>query len=209
MPVLRSNNKDLLLKQVICQNLISDAIRGHASAQRRLFADHYSYIMSVTLRYMGSRQEAEEALNDTFLKIFDQLNSFDATLPFKPWIRRIAVNTCIDRLRRIRKNPIWLELSATEDTAFGDVDFELDSDVLIAPLLRDLPPRYRAVLNLYVFEGYKHKEISKLLNISEGTSKSNLARAKVLLKKRLLNMTRVDRRGKIQWAFKIFLLLWL
>ena len=140
--------------------------------------------MSITLRYMSTREEAEEALNDSFLKVFTNLKKFNSNLPFTSWIRKITINTCIDKLRRgIKLLTVHFNIEEIEQISVED--FEISSDEKILPILQELPPRYRLVFNLYVFEDYKHKEIAAKLKISEGTSKSNYARAKSLLKKKL------------------------
>ncbi len=193
------------MKQFDSQDLIIKAGDGHADAQRQLFANYFPYVMSITLRYMSSREEAEEMLNDSFLKIFGGLPSYDADFPFKGWIRRITINTCIDRLRQTRKRPSLVELGPNTELSTEAEPFEIDENIQILPMLQALPARYRAVFNLYVFEEYKHKEIAKLLGISEGTSKSNYARAKSILKKSLVKKTEVNRRGKIEWAIKSLL----
>ncbi|MBK8507025.1 MAG: RNA polymerase sigma factor [Saprospiraceae bacterium] len=162
---------------------------GDLNAQRYLFETYFAYIMSITLRYMSSRQVAEEVLNDIFLKVFLKLSQYDPSYPFKGWLRKIAINTCIDRLRSLQKIPTWMELSNYLTIPAPKDDWEpisnLISDEPILPVLQHLPPRYRAVFNLYVFEEYSHKEIAQTLGIHEGTSKSNYARAKKIVKDHL------------------------
>ncbi len=166
------------------RDLIKRAGRGESKAQRELFALFYPYVLAIALRYMGGREEAEEALNDTFLKVFGKLKTFNKEYPMKAWIRKICVNTCIDRIRVIKKKPITVDLGkAAELEAKGEL--EIFDDCSLLPAIQALPPRYRAVFNLYVFEEYKHREIAEELGISEGTSKSNYARAKQILRKHL------------------------
>ncbi|MCB0684978.1 MAG: RNA polymerase sigma factor [Saprospiraceae bacterium] len=147
--------------------------------------------MSITLRYMSTREEAEELLNDIFLKIFQSMDKYCPDYPFKIWIRRIAINTCIDRLRVMSRIPSLIELGSLIHTLPDTDDTELARRIQnnegepLLPLLHKLSPRYRAVFNLYVFEEYTHKEIGAALGISEGTSKSNYARAKSIIKNAL------------------------
>ena len=168
---------------------IARAIEGDLNAQRFLFEAYYAYVLSISLRYMASREVAEEVLNDIFLKVFNKLKLYDKNYPFKAWIRKVAINTCIDRLRSTPKFPNWSELTIH---FMGHLEDE-DSDIKVGemdeqpflPVLQKLPPRYRAVFNLYVFEEYTHKEIGQALGIHEGTAKSNYARAKKIIKQHL------------------------
>ena len=139
---------------------------------------------------MSGREEAEEALNDSFLKVFSRLGQYNAAYSFKTWVRQITVNTCIDRLRKKRNLIPWLDLSLflNHTPLISEELPELlsnDDQTPVLPILQKLPPRYRAVFNLYVFEEFSHKEIAAKLSISEGTSKSNYARAKAILRKHL------------------------
>lgn len=133
--------------------------------------------MSICLRYSDDREEAAELLNEAFMKIFTNLKKFDLTKPFIPWLRKILINTCINNFRRKK-----IELTSELENDHGH---QASDDILsgisyreILDMIRKLSPAYRAVFNLYVIEGYKHEEIAELLNISVGTSKSNLAKAK-------------------------------
>ncbi len=154
-------------------------------AQKKLFSQYYAYVLSITLRYMSSCEEAEEMLNDTFLKVFDHLDRYDSKYPMKSWIRKITVNTCLDRIKALKTR---MQFAALESWHLEEPDkftFEFDESKPLLPIIQQLPPKYRAVFNLYVFEECKHREIAELLGISEGTSKSNYARAKKILKKSL------------------------
>ena len=156
---------------------------------------------SITLRYMTSREEAEEVLNDVFIKVLDKLDQYDDGYPLRGWIRKIAINTAIDRIRSQSRFPSWVQLTGFLSEALADdqpVFWEEDQQVL--PMIQELPPRYRAVFNLRVFEDYTHKEIAALLRISVGTSKSNYARAKQILKKSL------ERRSSNREEQKVYLL---
>jgi len=165
--------------------LIRNAAKNESLAQKALFERFYGFILSITLRYMTNRSEAEEMLNDTFLKVFNHLQFYDEQYDFKAWIRKIAVNTCIDRLRKIKKKIEVVELDLNVHAQIAELFFELDQNKPILPVLQELPTQYRAVFNLYVFEEYKHREIADILGISIGTSKSNYSRAKMIVKKKL------------------------
>ncbi|NND33215.1 MAG: sigma-70 family RNA polymerase sigma factor [Saprospiraceae bacterium] len=181
--------------------LIKRALVQDQMAQKALFAQYYGYVMSLTLRYMGSREEAEEMLNDVFIKVFDRLRQYNENYPFEGWLRKIAIHTCIDRIRSLRKLPVLSDLTSLLHTTSDEQDFIWDKEVDILPILQELPPKYRAVFNLYVFDEYKHREIAKILGISEGTSKSNYSRAKAILKKRLSR--EVNEKSARQMAYSL------
>ncbi len=167
-------------------HIVQQAQQGVPEAQKALFATFYGYVMSITLRYMATREEAEELLNDVFVKFFDHLGQYDPAYPIKAWLRRMTINTCIDKLRTQKKLPRIIDLTSIPEQQVEDEPIEINNSLALLPILQKLPPRYRAVFNLYVFEDHTHKEIGSILGISEGTSKSNYARAKKILQKTLM-----------------------
>lgn len=139
----------------------------------------YAYGMSITLRYAKSRDEAAQILNDAFMKIFINIEKYDTNRPFKPWLRRIIINTAINHFHKTKKDNQVQDLAMSEDEL--RVDEHITSGIAydeIIDMVQQLSPAYRTVFNLYVIEGYKHREIAKKLGIAIGTSKSNLAKAK-------------------------------
>ena len=169
--------------QKIRLQLVVDGCRdGNPLSQRKLYEYFYGYGMSICLRYAQDYQEAEEIFNDGFLKVFLRIHQYDTSQPIKPWIRRILVNTAIDHFRKRGKlQVIPMEHAHLNRAVTSQLPaIEPDDDVL--PVLQQLSPAYRVVFNLYVMEEYKHHEIAEMLDISVGTSKSNLARAKQKLK---------------------------
>lgn len=145
------------------------------------------------MRYTKDRDTAEEVLQTGFIKVFDKLDAYDDKGSFEGWMRRIMANTAIDAIRKSKKDPLLSDddsrfkddsldnLTLKEETNFTEIKAELALEAI-----SQLSPAYKAVFNLYVFEGYKHKEIAEILDISEGTSKSNYAKAKANLQ-RILN----------------------
>ena len=142
------------------------------------------------MRYTTDRDSAEEVLQEGFIKIFDKLEAFNYEGSFEGWMRRIMSNTAIDSIRKSKKNPILTDND--EDFKLGSEDpmvihEEVETIGLKAEIameaINELSPAYKAVFNLYVLEEYTHKEIAEILGISEGTSKSNLSKAKVNLQK--------------------------
>jgi RNA polymerase sigma factor (sigma-70 family) len=170
--------------------LIDGCIGHKRTAQEKFFKLYYGKMMGVCMRYISDRDSAQEVVQESFIKIFDKLASFDKKGSLEGWIRRIVVNTAIDSIRKSKKDPFRTD--DDNDFKMGavnpmeeqeDIDlFHLKAEIAMEAI-QDLSPAYRAVFNLYVIENYSHKEIAEKLNISEGTSKSNLAKAKMNLMK--------------------------
>ena len=159
------------------QVLIEEVKRGNRRAQKALYEQYYAYAKNICLHYSSSAEEAVEILNDGFLSVFNHIDLYDHTYSFKTWLRKILIHKSIDYFRKYHK-------IKTQD--FGDLDPpfigpgeypDLDKIDDLIPVLRKLSPAYRMVLNLYVLEDFTHEEIAKKLNISAGTSRSNLYRA--------------------------------
>ena len=151
-------------------------------SQKSLYQQFYNYGMSVSLRYASNRDEASEILNDSFMKIFTNLKKFDLSKPFKPWMRKILVNTAINHYHRKQREIQVEEMKSASNESDTEKILSGISYQEVIALLQKLPPAYRTVFNLHVIEGYTHEEISKMLNIAVGTSKSNLFKAKEQLK---------------------------
>ena len=166
------------------QLLIEGCRRGNRASQLKLYEHFYSYGLSITLRYSKNREEALEILNDSFLKSFLKIDQYDSDLPFKPWLRRILINSSIDYHRKYSQLKENLEVTSSTELATASYNYALDNlefDDLIV-VLQKLSPAYRLVFTLYVVEGFQHQEIAEKLNISIGTSKSNLFKARIKLK---------------------------
>ena len=167
-------------------DLIAGCCKKERSSQEALYRNFFGYGLSSCLRYAQNRKEAVEILNDGFLKIFQHIESFDTSRSFKTWLGKIMVNTSIDFLRSKKKLMFVDDISQVPEPGTDDkiVD-KLSYDELLQHV-QALPPGYRTVFNLYVMEGYQHQEIALILRISEGTSKSNLFKAKKILKERII-----------------------
>jgi RNA polymerase sigma-70 factor (ECF subfamily) len=164
-------------KQPLLRSLIRGCLKNDRKSQRDLYQHFYAYGLSICFRYSDDREEAVELLNEAFMKIFLNLKKFDLTKPFTPWLRKILINTCINNFKK-KKIAFTEELEELKSHQGSEDILAGISYQEILGFIRKLSPAYRAVFNLYVIEGYKHEEISKMLNISVGTSKSNLAKAK-------------------------------
>lgn len=169
-------------------DLILGCANGDRKSQQKVFETFYGKMLVVCLRYAKSMDEAKDFLQDGFIKVFDKIGKFDSKGSLEGWIRRVMVNTAIDAIRKNKSNlftsfdDMERKLSDTVEEETIEDEFEFSAkDVMKA--LHDLSPAYRTVFNLYILEGHSHREIAEKLNISEGTSKSNLAKAKQRIKK--------------------------
>ncbi len=160
------------------ESVIAACRQNNTQAQRALVKLFYSYVKSISLRYSSDDQVAEEILNDSFLKAFNNLHKYDENQPFKAWLRTIVVNTAIDYYRKSIKQPVYQDYDQVQ---VADISEDIISHMAakeILAMVRQLTPAYRMVFTLYVIDGYSHREIAEILGIREGTSKSNLQDAR-------------------------------
>ncbi len=164
------------------EHLIDALKRQDRRAQQYLYEQHFGSLMGVCLRYAGSRDEALDLLHEGFIKIYQHIGRYQPGSSLGAWMRTVMVNTCIDYYRRaLRRRTDDLDdvyhLSTDEPDATSQLT---ESEILEA--IHGLSPAYRAVFNLFVVEGYSHKEIADALQITESTSRSNLVKARIKLK---------------------------
>jgi RNA polymerase sigma factor (sigma-70 family) len=166
--------------------LIEGCMKGDRSSQSRLYNLFCQKMFIVCLRYGKNREEAEEILQEGFMRVFDFIHQYKFAGSFEGWMRKIMVNCALQRYRSKGNLRAVVDIDATAvaDKSHEEIIATLGTKELLQ-LVQQLPPAYKMVFNLYVFEGMKHREISELLNISEGTSKSNLSDARALLQKSL------------------------
>jgi len=174
--------------------LIKACLRGEAFAYKRLYQKYAPKMMVVCKRYVSDYEDAKDLLQEGFMKVFQELHRFRNEGSFEGWIRRIMVNVSLEHYKKTVKlghqlDDISLLNDHSQPTADQDIESQLSADELLL-LVQSLPPSYRMVFNLYVFEGFKHQEIAKQLGIGEGTSKSNLQDARRLLQKKILTMNK-------------------
>ncbi len=168
-------------QNIIESDLLRGCIEGNRRMQEELYRRFSPRMYAVCLRYAGNAEEAEDILQEGFIKVFKKLDSFRSEGSFEGWVRRIFVNTAIEHFRRKRYlMPITEKEENTIEGKYTTVLDDLGAKDIMA-LVQELSPGYRTVFNMYVVEGYTHKEIADMLGISEGTSKSQLSRAKVIL----------------------------
>ena len=162
--------------------LLDGCRNGHRKSQELLYRRFYGYGMGVCLRYTRTRDEATEVLNDGFMKVFAKTEKYDPEKSFKGWLRRIMINTALDHYRRQSKHYFHEDVQAAENTTDNETVLDRLAHEELVLLVQQLTPAYRMVFGLYVMDGYTHEEIAGQLNISVGTSKSNLARAREQLR---------------------------
>ena len=166
------------------EQLIHKCKSNDTKAQSELYQLFSSKLFSVSLKYSNSHAEAEDNLQDAFITIFTKIKQYKNKGSFEGWLKRITINTIMQRYRKQKVFEIVNEDAIIDE----NIDIE-DDDVGIDFLLQciqELPDRYRLVFNLYVLDGYSHKEIAEMLAITTGTTKSNLARARQLLKQKIV-----------------------
>jgi RNA polymerase sigma-70 factor (ECF subfamily) len=174
------------ISKIELQRLIQGCVASNRTSQEEIYRLYSPSLFSLCMRYSGNREEAEEILQDGFLKMFQFMHQFKNTGSFEGWARRIFINCSLQRYRekerKIKIMPLKDDYHLLAEVSIPGRLFERD----LIRLIQALPRAYRMVFNLYVMEGLKHREIAELLNISEGTSKSNLFDARKLLKKHLI-----------------------
>lgn len=176
--------------------LIQGCIDGERYSQTQLYKLFAPRMFVVCLRYAMNREEAEEILQEGFLKVFEYIHQFRFAGSFEGWIRKIMVNCALQKYRsKSHLHAIVnIETINTDLPGSEDIITRLNTKELLA-MVQSLPPAYRMVFNLYVFEGMKHREIAEHLGIAEGTSKSNLYDARIILQRQVNNSLKVEKQN--------------
>ncbi|MEB3347161.1 sigma-70 family RNA polymerase sigma factor [Aquimarina gracilis] len=165
--------------------LIKKCKQNNATAQEQLYRMYSSKLFSICLKYSNDYPSAEDTLQDAFITIFEKITQYKHQGSFEGWIKRITINTALQKYRKQKVFDIVNEEQIEEvEVEINEEEISLD---YLLQIIQQLPDRYRLVFNLYVLDGYSHKEIAEMLEISTGTSKSNLARARGILKTKLEN----------------------
>lgn len=181
-----STNQESYLLEEDLKKLVKSCLRNDSVAQHKLYCLYADKLFGVCLRYAKDGQEAQDILQDGFVKIFTKLEQFHFKGSLEGWMRRIVVNTALERFRSkgylhsLQSYPLEDYDAAEDATVFQELAAQ---DLL--DMIQELTPQYRMVFNLYAIEGYSHKEICTMLGIKEGTSKSNLSRAREILKEKV------------------------
>ncbi len=170
------------------QQLIEQCKKQNSKAQKILYDRYAGLFLGICMRYVYERSEAEDILQEGFLKIFTKIKEFEGRGSFEGWMKRVIVNTAITHYHRNSKhNKHHYDIGDVQETKFENETYkesEFTGDELLK-VINSLPEGYKMIFNLYAIEGYKHKEISALLKIDINTSKSQYSRAKKLIRKKL------------------------
>jgi RNA polymerase sigma factor (sigma-70 family) len=195
--IINISDKRLMLKpaHIAEQELIAQCKTGNLKYQEMLYTQFYGFAMGVGLRYSLNRDDALEAVNDAFIKVFKSIKDYDPAKPFKAWMSTVVINTAIDRRRKELKHQLNTDLDSamTVQHAVSTMD-NLDAQDILN-LLNQLPAIHATIFNLYEIDGYNHDEISQMLGIATSSSRVYLTRAKEKLRKLLLITTYNERRS--------------
>jgi RNA polymerase sigma-70 factor (ECF subfamily) len=176
------NEKRLEVQAYSDSDLIAGCLKGKELHQEVLYKRYFSFAMSVCIRYTKDRNEAMEIVNDSYMKVLEHLGEYDSSKSFKAWYSRILVNTSIDNYRRNLKHSSSVSI---ENIDAGDIEPEIDIELSVNDILKilsQLPENHRMTFSLFEIEGYSHEEIGKLLGVTTSTSRSNLSRAKKMVR---------------------------
>ena len=165
------------------EQLIINCKKNDAKAQSQIYKLFSSKLFSLCLKYSKNYAEAQDNLQDSFVTIFKKFDKFSNKGSLEGWMKRITINTALQRYRSVGVFDIVNE-DQIEDVAIEIDEEDISLDFLLS-IIQELPDRYRLVFNLYVLDDYSHKEIADMMNISTGTSKSNLARGRMILKEKI------------------------
>lgn len=175
------------------KDIIEGCVRGEKRSQDRLYRKFASLLYGICLRYAKNKMEAEDVLQEVFVKIYNNISSYHHDGSFEGWLRRIAVNTSITYYRKNLKHAFQEDIDEmvqhkNDPVHFDDLEFTQEE---LMTCIGKLPTGYKTVFNLYVIEGFMHKEIADMLNIDVNTSKSQLSRAKSHLQKELAEISKI------------------
>ncbi|WP_027138161.1 RNA polymerase sigma factor [Gaetbulibacter saemankumensis] len=173
------------------KQLIEKCKKNDTGAQSELYKLYASKLFALCLKYSRNYTEAQDNLQESFLTIFDKIGQYKGKGSFEGWLKRVTINRV---LQEYRKEKVF---DITNENTLEDNYIDLDEDTIsidyLLKIIQELPDRYRLVFNLYVLDGYSHKDIASMLNISTGTSKSNLARARQILKQTIEDYKSTER----------------
>lgn len=165
-------------------DIIQGCINGKRESQEKLYHLYSSKMFGVCCRFCKDYDEAKDILQEAFIKVFDKIEQFGNKGSFEGWIRRIIVNTALEKYRKQPRAVYLDQLPELHEGEDGDTQLDISMNEMLA-LIQNLPDQYRMVFNLYAFENMTHKEIAQKLGITEGTSKSDLFRARAILQKKI------------------------
>lgn len=165
------------------EELVNLCKKGDRKSQEQLYRQYSNILFGICLKYSGNKTEAEDNLHDSFMTIFEKIGQFRSEGSFEGWMKRITVNTVLQKYRK-REHLNVVSENLEEETEVEPMYADIGLQTLLK-YIQELPNKYRLTFNMYVLDGYTHKEISAQLGTTPGTSKSNLARARMILKERI------------------------
>ena len=173
--------------------LINGCKRENAACQKEVFNRYAGHMLGVCQRYARNNHDAEDILQDAFIKVFNKIGQFKQEGSFEGWIRKIVVNTALKKYSLIRytKELTGFEATDNNEQQVNPAAYNQLTEKDLLALINDLPDGYRIVFNLYVIEGYQHEEIAEMLGIQPGTSRSQLVKARTMLQKQILQLQKV------------------
>jgi RNA polymerase sigma factor (sigma-70 family) len=174
-----------MLNKIELEDVIRGCRKGDRYAQNRLYRAFHAWASAICQRYTNDAEAARECMQDGFFKVFTKIDKYGGDLSFEAWLKKVMINTCIDRYRIRTKEMETVEFTQMHDeTILPEILINADTEDLLH-LIRQLPPAYQATFNLFAIEGYEYQEIADLLGVSIGSVKSNLSKARLRLKEML------------------------
>ena len=175
------------------KQLIKQCLKNDKKAQKKLFDSYAPILLGVCMRYTRDRSEAEDVLQEVFIKIFKSLGQFEDKGSFEGWMKRITVNTAITQYKKNLKHAYQDDINEVKESniknnSYKEAEFTHNE---LLDVIRSLPTGYKMVFNLFAIEGYKHKEIAEMMNIDISTSKSQYSRARKLLQQKLIDLKKI------------------
>ena len=171
------------------ESILKGCLKNDAMSQKELYNRYSPKMLAVCYRFAHNREDAEDMLQESFIKVFLQIHTFQNKGAFEGWIRRIIVHTCINHLKKNKRFNESVDIIQASSIQIREENIpSIVQAKQIVDCIRLLPVGYRTVLNLYAIEGYSHKEIGEIMGISEGASKSQLSRARSILKEQVIKM---------------------
>ena len=179
------------------KDILKGCREGKRSAQKQLYEKYASAMLAICLRYSKNRDEAEDLIQEGFLKIFQNINTFRNHGSLEGWIKRIMINHALNHYKKNRKMPFTEDVENINETEILYFNEEAENNEPVPPetllaMIQSLPEGYRMVFNLFVFEEYSHKEIAETMNFSENTSKTQLMKARRQLQKKIIEYTNLN-----------------
>ena len=182
---------------IVEDSILEGCIAGKRSSQSMLYKKCASTMLGVCMRYASNRDEAEDIVQEGFIKVFQRITSFRREGSFEGWIKRIMINQALNHYRKSRRLPYHSMIEEIDETEILDLEEPEPLDPVPAEtllgMIQKLPEGYRMVFNLYVFEDYSHKEIAESLNVSESTSKTQLLKARRMLRKQIIEFKQIKK----------------